>query len=862
MKETRASSKTRREITRRVLPRANGGRERVPQRLREGSLSGLMLVLLAAPVQPQPPIQVKLDQVVEFSPSDSLEIVSSLASDGSEHCVVYLQDRVRFTRFTSNLGFRYDLDETTEQIGLDDMFSLISPRLGFTYGGGQHPRSRIYGNYGQPNFDLAGIWTEDCRTTERFFVSDGAPFGTVGGFVDPDGRPHACALSYAEGRIFDFLEAPSGEPAFLLPKKIGPFAGETIRDTAFDLGFPRIGCTEDGYYFTTVKPGASSGDFYVQPSTGARRLIDQIPMGGSLRDGNYTKSGALYSDGETWLFYHQPTGTIRSLTSAASGQPFAAGRALDLPGLGATAIITTGDAPFFGLLDQQTGEPLPFELSPEVIDAFDDIVDGGPIDLAYRGGLGPSDPYQILVAANGESTGLVVASIDPPPCVPSATTLCLNDDRFQVRVAWRTPQGTSGPGQAVELTPDTGYFYFVNSANVEMIIKVLDACGVAGRFWVFAGGLTNVEVETTVLDTATGTLRVYQNPLRTPFQPLQDTDAFACTSGAGAASPDHELVEDQWRELSAAFASLLSDAPASFAADSASVGVAIHASPGWDLGASPRAVLTVPYPLAATASVEIDVPGFAASLVGDYVANPPYQDGVDIATEIVQLELRAVDPDLGEIIVRERADRVSSGAVTDVDAAAGQLVSGRSFFAVFFEIELVDQQAVVDTGAVPLRIETQESVSSLPPLAVEHTMTGGPVPLFFGGLPVGEVNGFTLRPACLEGETVLCLGDGRFRVEVDWRTPQGAIGKGMPVQLTADTGYFWFFSPSNVEMVLKVLDACEGFDRFWVFAGGLTNVEVDVTVTDTETGAVRHYENPLRSPFQPIQDTGAFATCP
>jgi hypothetical protein len=63
-------------------------------------------------------------------------------------------------------------------------------------------------------------------------------------------------------------------------------------------------------------------------------------------------------------------------------------------------------------------------------------------------------------------------------------------------------------------------------------------------------------------------------------------------------------------------------------------------------------------------------------------------------------------------------------------------------------------------------------------------------------------------------------------------------------------------------MVIKVLNACTLISRYWVFAGGLTNVNVTVTVTDTQTGAVRTYSNPLNTAFQPIQDTGAFSTCP
>ena len=47
-----------------------------------------------------------------------------------------------------------------------------------------------------------------------------------------------------------------------------------------------------------------------------------------------------------------------------------------------------------------------------------------------------------------------------------------------------------------------------------------------------------------------------------------------------------------------------------------------------------------------------------------------------------------------------------------------------------------------------------------------------------------------------------------------------------------------------------------------MFAGGLTNVGVEILVTDTEAGITRSYSNELGEAFQPIQDTSAFATCP
>jgi YD repeat-containing protein len=73
---------------------------------------------------------------------------------------------------------------------------------------------------------------------------------------------------------------------------------------------------------------------------------------------------------------------------------------------------------------------------------------------------------------------------------------------------------------------------------------------------------------------------------------------------------------------------------------------------------------------------------------------------------------------------------------------------------------------------------------------------------------------------------------------------------------------FWYFDDDNLEAVAKVLDANTINNRFWFFSGGLTNLEYQIRVTDTGQGTTRTYVNPPGRPFQPIQDTNAFATCP
>ena len=108
----------------------------------------------------------------------------------------------------------------------------------------------------------------------------------------------------------------------------------------------------------------------------------------------------------------------------------------------------------------------------------------------------------------------------------------------------------------------------------------------------------------------------------------------------------------------------------------------------------------------------------------------------------------------------------------------------------------------------------------------------------------------------------LCLRGGRFSVVAGWTyNPGPTRGFGEDVKLSSSSGAFWFFSDDNYELMVKVLDGCRLNGHFWFFAAGLTDVGVDLVVTDNTTGAVKRYTNPVGRAFQPITDTSAFA-CP
>ncbi|HVS12789.1 MAG TPA: hypothetical protein VMV46_02605 [Thermoanaerobaculia bacterium] len=173
---------------------------------------------------------------------------------------------------------------------------------------------------------------------------------------------------------------------------------------------------------------------------------------------------------------------------------------------------------------------------------------------------------------------------------------------------------------------------------------------------------------------------------------------------------------------------------------------------------------------------------------------------------------------------------VYTGAVSDVAywVTVFDTVTGDS---VTYENRQGSQCGVGDVDALPEDDERAGLFGLLGPLPPADPPVPGPD---------------NASATCVPTDTRLCLQDGRFTVEVEWESSLAApaAGAGRAVPATADSGYFWFFSPENVELVVKVLDARAINAHYWVYTGALSDVAYTVTVTDTLTGAVRNHDNP------------------
>ena len=595
-------------------------------------------------------------------------------------------------------------------------------------------------------------------------------------------------------------------------------------------------------------------------------------------------------------------------------------------------------------------------------------------------GLLPAGPFDIELEANcttrvglSVSKDLSAADVSEGLCAPDPRTLCLQGGRFKVQAVWRTRQGTNGLGFAKSLTPDTGYFWFFDEDNVEVVAKVLDARALNGAFWVFYGALSNTEYYLRVSDTTTGVTRVYYNPFD-EFASRGDTSAFVSgTSTADRVQQDRVesdpieqvLLDATERDVATHWLSPTSGGGStlrgSLTEEPSSVEIRDSPKRGTVESSEPFAIATDDGTMEIGLTYDTDV--FGPDFEGVFAKRFDFTGATGVLGKVSACWTR--DSTLGNVdldySVRIYAPddkddgpgaELASVAATATEVPVSSNGGREGDNCRFYDVDFTDQDIALDrvlyigasyrpfpyptpsgfagyllgVDSDPLlepgwflepdgwtamhdsfffrnlgyrrmmlraasALEARYQIVGTPKVGEFFTLdaspsTGNPdtYSWLIDGLPVngqavtvkfdqpgnvpiqltvsrGEDSDtltdtleLTQTGNCLPSSTTLCLADGRFAVEVDWTDFQGGKGTGRPVQVTRDTGYFWFFDPSNIELILKILDARAINDAFWIYFGALSNVEYEITVRDTLTGAAKLYRNPAGN-FASVGDT-------
>lgn len=122
------------------------------------------------------------------------------------------------------------------------------------------------------------------------------------------------------------------------------------------------------------------------------------------------------------------------------------------------------------------------------------------------------------------------------------------------------------------------------------------------------------------------------------------------------------------------------------------------------------------------------------------------------------------------------------------------------------------------------------------------------------------ISGF--KYTCWFGDQLLL--NHRFIASVTYENLLHEVYTALACGMTHSAGYFFFSDPANVEIPMKMLNACGGGNppTHWVFAAGLTNFGVQLTIFDLFTGTSRTYTNPTGQFFELIIDQQTPFPCP
>jgi hypothetical protein len=404
-----------------------------------------------------------------------------------------------------------------------------------------------------------GVNASSIQSTNRFgsaFVTKINPLGTaivystfLGGregdgavaiAVDGAGNAYVAGVAYSpdfpgvSGSLIQSINAGKGDAFVTKINAAGTaivystFLGGSEFDVANIIAVDGAGnAYVTGQTFSATFPGVNLNSLQPTYGGGGDAFVTKINAAGTaiafstfLGGNGDEQAWGIAVDGAGNIYV---TGNTQSTTfpgvNGGSIQPLNGGR----DDVFVTKIDPTGTAIVYSTFLGSSGDDEPNHLA---IDGADNAYVVGFSNSAAFPGVSSSS----LQRANGGGYDAFVTKIGtagPAACAPSPTALCLAGGRFQVAARFDAGGGTSGAAHVVRLTPDTGYLWFFADSNVEAVVKVLNGCGVNNNYWVFAGGLTNVNVVMTVTDTMNGTSKTYRNPPSTTFQPIQDTSAFA-----------------------------------------------------------------------------------------------------------------------------------------------------------------------------------------------------------------------------------------------------------------------------------------------------------------------------------------------
>jgi ELWxxDGT repeat protein len=410
--------------------------------------------------------------------------------------------------------------------------------------------------------DRVFFFASDFFGVERLWTTDGTAAGTIQVAEVPQ-RPFSFPESPTEaaggGRLFFLVQGPDFRNELWVSD--GTAAGTTSIQRVLGEHVTPIGLWSAGdrMRVSTQALGSAYGLWETDGTFAGTRQVVSLPYSGfDVPITEPTEAGPL-------LFFagaHPEAGAELMALRTGPPEPCAADAETLCLGGGRFAVRVHWRDPRSG--DEGTGGALPFPGSDRTgmfwffqqdnVELVLKVLDGGPIngyfwnfygalsDVEYwievedtltgrraeyhnpagticgRGDTRALPSRSVVMPAPAQAAPAPTVAAAPAPgsgtaCGGGPGALCLLDGRFRVEVEWTDQRsGDSGIGTAVPGTDRSGFFWFFNQTNIELVVKMLDGRQVNGRFWVFYGALSDVEYTITVTDTEAGDHAEYRNP--------------------------------------------------------------------------------------------------------------------------------------------------------------------------------------------------------------------------------------------------------------------------------------------------------------------------------------------------------------
>ncbi|MCY3930026.1 MAG: alkaline phosphatase [Acidobacteria bacterium] len=111
-------------------------------------------------------------------------------------------------------------------------------------------------------------------------------------------------------------------------------------------------------------------------------------------------------------------------------------------------------------------------------------------------------------------------------CTPTSVVLRF-DGGYEVSMCYVTPEGESGSVKAEVWSSEAGILWFFGRNNPEVLVKVLDGCGVNGHRWAFVAPVTTLDFNLWITG-PDGSRWTHGNPQGTTAATKSDIKAFPC----------------------------------------------------------------------------------------------------------------------------------------------------------------------------------------------------------------------------------------------------------------------------------------------------------------------------------------------